>query len=183
MSVLRVLFSLVALLLLWSPQGFAVNNGSRFPDLTLLERSSGETVSFQTARQGNLAIIYVDYFNGGEAVDLSILARVTDKAIYKDRPDGPKIKVFTIGSMNTFPGESRFPILVDDAFAVPDRLGITAYPYVITVDCQGNVIGQLHFEPASDPADPIKSKGLLEPGKWQFIQGSIQRAVKSGACR
>ena len=63
-----------------------------------------------------MAIVYVDFFNGGESVDLEILAKVSGKSIYSDRPDGPKIKVFAIGSMNSYPDENRFPVFVDDAF-------------------------------------------------------------------
>ena len=183
MFIVRICLMMVLLLGVLQSMAFAVDNGARFPDLTLLDRASGEAVDFHTARQNNMAIVYVDFFNGGEPIDLEILAKVTGKAIYSDRPDGAKIEVFAIGSMNSFPEETRFTVLVDDAFSLPGALGIDLYPYVLSIDCQGNVVGQIYFEPPSAPNDPIKTKGLLEQGKWQFIQESVQRAVKSGACQ
>lgn len=182
MSVFRIGYVLL-LLLFWQTSVFAVNNGESFPDVTLQDRASGENTTFNDTRQNDMAIVYIDFFNGGEPVDLEILAKVDGKAIFSDKPDGLKIKVFAVGSINSFPDEKRFPVLVDDSFSLPVLLDISLYPYVVTVDCQGAVIGQMHFEPPSQPGDPIQSKGLLESGKWKFIQESVQRSVKSGACK
>ena len=173
---------LILLLVSLQANAFGANNGEPFPPLSLQDRASGEALSFQAARQSDMAIVYIDFFNAGDPVDLEILAKVADRAIYKDRPDGPKIKVFAIGSMNAFEDENRFPVLVDDAFSAPDLLDLSLYPYVLSVDCQGKIIGQLYFEPPSAPGESIQTKGLLESGKWQFIQESVQRAVDSGAC-
>ncbi len=183
MSFARVCFMAVLLLWGWQSVVFAVDNGMKFPDLALLDRTTGEPIGFHAARQNNMAIVYVDFFNGGEPIDLDILAKVTGKALYSDRQDGAKIEVFAIGSMNSYQDETRFTVLVDDSFNLPGLLGIDLYPYVLTVDCQGNIVGQLYFEPPSAPGDPIKTRGLIESGKWQFIKESVQRAAKSGACQ
>ena len=183
MSMVRISCMAVLFLMFWQAVTFASENGTLLPEMTLLDRASGEAVTFHSKRQNDMAIIYVDFFNGGEPVDLEILSKVSGRSIYSDRPDGPKITVFAIGSMNSYPDENRFPVFIDDAFSAPDLLGIDLYPYVLTVDCQGNIIGQMYFEPPSQPGDPLQTSGLLESGKWQFIQESVQRAVKSGACK
>ena len=183
MSMVRISFIALLFLMFWQFVASASENGTMSPEMTLVERASDESVTFHSVRQSDLAIVYVDYFNGGEPVDLDILEKVSGRSIFSDRPDGPKITVFAIGSMNSYPDENRFPVYIDDSFSAPDLLGIDLYPYVLTVDCQGNIIGQMHFEPPSQPGDPLQTSGLLESGKWSFIQESIQRAVKSGACK
>lgn len=182
MFAVRIVCLVTILLALVAESTFAATNGSLFPDVALQVRASTESTSFHTLRQNDMAIVYIDFFNAGEPSDAEILAKVNDRAIYQDRPDGPKIRVFAIGSMNSFQDEDRFPVLIDDAFSAPALLDINDYPYVVSVDCQGNIIGQLFFEPPSAPGEPIRSKGLLESGKWEFIQESVQRAVDSGAC-
>lgn len=182
MLVYRVSLILMVLFL-WQTPVFAVDNGTLFPDVTFQERVSGENATFYEMRQNDMAIVYIDFFNAGKPVDLDILAKISGRAIFSDRPDGQKIKVFAIGAINSYPDEDRFPVFIDDAFSAPDLLGISLYPYVLTVDCQGAVIGQMHFEPPSMPGDPIQTKGLVEEGKWRFIQESVQRAVSSGACK
>ncbi len=183
MFFVRVCLVSLLLLLGWQSTALAVDNGAKFPDLNLLDRASGESVDFHAVRQNNMAIVYVDFFNSGAPIDLDILAKVAGKALYSDRPDGTKIEIFAIGSMNSYQDETRFTVLIDDAFSLPNLLDIDLYPYVLTIDCQGNIIGQLYFEPPSAPGDPIKTRGLLESGKWQFIKESVQRAAKSGTCQ
>lgn len=183
MSIVRIGCLIAVILVCMQATVSAVNNGDRFPDLTLPERVTGNLVDFHSARQNNMAIVYVDFFGSGSLDDLALLAKISDETIYQNRPDGSKIKVFAIGSMNSFLGEDRFTVLDDDSFSVPDLLAISSFPYMLTIDCQGNVIGQIYFEPPSDPGDPNITSGLSDAGKGQFIQESVQRAVKSGACQ